>query len=47
MDAARAALRVEGARDVTIVYRRTKKYMPADPEEVELAEKEGADSFLC
>lgn len=42
MDAARAALRAEGVRDVTIVYRRTKKYMPADPEEMELAEKEGA-----
>lgn len=41
MDAARAALRVPGVKEVSIVYRRTKKYMPADAEEMELAVKEG------
>lgn len=37
MDAARAAMRVEGVGQVTIVYRRTKRYMPADEHELELA----------
>lgn len=41
MDAARAAKRVPGVESVSIVYRRTKKYMPAEPEEIELALKEG------
>lgn len=41
MDAARAALRCKGVKSVSIVYRRTKKYMPADLEEMELAVKEG------
>ena len=41
MDSARAAKRVAGVEDVTIVYRRTEKEMPADPEEVKLAEEEG------
>ena len=36
MDAARLALRA-GAESSTLVYRRTKKYMPADAEELELA----------
>ena len=36
MDAARAALRA-GAKSSTLVYRRTKKYMPADAEELEMA----------
>lgn len=40
MDIARTAVRL-GARDVTIVYRRTKKEMPADPVEVEDAINEG------
>ena len=40
MDAARAALRA-GAKSSTLVYRRTKKYMPADAEELELAIAEG------
>ncbi len=40
MDAARAALR-SGAESVTLVYRRTKKYMPADAEELELALADG------
>ncbi|MDD3213310.1 MAG: putative selenate reductase subunit YgfK [Eubacteriales bacterium] len=37
MDAARAAKRVPGVEDVTIVYRRTKRQMPADEEELDLA----------
>ncbi|MGM9974792.1 MAG: FAD-dependent oxidoreductase, partial [Clostridiaceae bacterium] len=41
MDAARAAKRVEGVENVYVVYRRTKKYMPADEEELELALEEG------
>ena len=44
MDAARAALRA-GAKSSTLVYRRTKKYMPADAEELELAVADGV-SFL-
>ncbi|MCE5321850.1 FAD-dependent oxidoreductase [bacterium] len=40
MDIARAAVRL-GSKDVTIVYRRTKREMPADPVEVEDAIKEG------
>ena len=40
MDAARLALRM-GAETSTIVYRRTKKYMPADEEEWKLAQREG------
>jgi NADPH-dependent glutamate synthase beta subunit-like oxidoreductase/2,4-dienoyl-CoA reductase-like NADH-dependent reductase (Old Yellow Enzyme family) len=40
VDAARAAKRL-GARDVTIVYRRSRNEMPAYPEEVAAAEKEG------
>jgi putative selenate reductase len=41
MDAARAAKRVFGVNNVSIVYRRTKKYMPADEEELVLALEEG------
>jgi putative selenate reductase len=41
MDAARAAKRVPGVKNVTIVYRRTRKYMPADREEFLLASEEG------
>jgi len=40
IDAARTAIRC-GAKEVTIVYRRTKAEMPAFPEEIEQAEKEG------
>ncbi len=40
IDAARTALRL-GPKKVTIVYRRTKREMPAIPDEVEQAEKEG------
>lgn len=41
MDAARAAKRVPGVESVTIVYRRIKKYMPADREEIKKALEEG------
>ena len=40
MDAARAAIR-SGAASATLVYRRTKRYMPADAEELELAMADG------
>ncbi len=40
LDAARTALRC-GAAEVTIVYRRTRSEMPADPQEVEDAQREG------
>lgn len=40
IDAARTALRC-GAEEVTMVYRRTRAEMPADPKEVEEAEREG------
>lgn len=46
IDAARTCLRL-GCRDVTVAYRRTRKEMPADEEEVEQAEEEGIRfSFL-
>ena len=46
VDVARSALRI-GAKKVTILYRRTQKEMPAYPEEVEEALKEGVKiSFL-
>ncbi|MCL2851570.1 MAG: putative selenate reductase subunit YgfK [Defluviitaleaceae bacterium] len=41
MDCARAAKRAPGVEEVTIVYRRTKAFMPAEPEE--LAEAEADD----
>ncbi|HPS81711.1 MAG TPA: putative selenate reductase subunit YgfK, partial [Candidatus Limiplasma sp.] len=43
MDAARAAKRIHGVADVTIVYRRTKREMPADEEEYVMAREEGVD----
>lgn len=43
MDAARAAKRAEGVENVYVVYRRTKKYMPADAEELELALEDGVE----
>ena len=42
MDAARAAKRM-GCKNVKIVYRRTKRYMPADEEELELAIEDGVE----
>ena len=41
MDAARAARRIPGVEIVTIVYRRTEKYMPADEEELKEALADG------
>ena len=45
LDAARTALR-SGAGEVTIVYRRARAEMPADPREVEDAEREGIKLML-
>jgi len=44
IDSARAALRL-GAKEVTIVYRRTRAEMPASPEEVEEALAEGVQIY--
>ncbi|MBU3171676.1 putative selenate reductase subunit YgfK [Clostridium estertheticum] len=41
MDAVRVAKRVTGVEKVSIIYRRTKEYMPADKVEIELAISEG------
>lgn len=41
MDAARAAKREKGVKNVRLVYRRTARYMPADEEELELAKEDG------
>jgi putative selenate reductase len=41
MDGARAALRQKGVREVTVIYRRTEKEMPADREELENAARDG------
>ncbi|MFT5874415.1 MAG: putative selenate reductase [Clostridium sp.] len=43
MDAARAAKRAKGVDNVYLVYRRTKKYMPADAEELYLAIEDGVE----
>ncbi len=43
MDAARAAKRAEGVEQVSLVYRRTKREMPADAEELELALEDGVE----
>jgi|SRR5579862_1016192 len=45
LDTARTALR-KGAEQVTVVYRRTRAEMPADPREVEDAEREGIKLML-
>ena len=41
MDAARAAIRQKGVERVSILYRRTQEYMPADKEEFDNAIKDG------
>jgi putative selenate reductase len=41
MDCARAAARNAGVEQVSVVYRRTRQQMPAQPEEIELAEADG------
>ena len=43
MDAARAAKRIPGVETVSLVYRRTKRYMPADQEELEFALEDGVE----
>ena len=43
MDAARAAKRAKGVKRVRLVYRRTARYMPADEEELALAEEDGVE----
>ncbi|MCM1150000.1 MAG: FAD-dependent oxidoreductase, partial [Butyricicoccus sp.] len=43
MDAARAAKRIPGVKNVSLVYRRTRRYMPADQEELELAVADGVE----
>ena len=41
MDCARTALRCPGVEKVSIVYRRTRDFMPAEPEEKEIALQDG------
>ncbi len=41
MDVSRAAKRVKGVKQVSLVYRRTKRYMPADEEELKEAIEDG------
>jgi len=45
IDSARTALRL-GAKEVTIVYRRTQAEMPASPEEIEAAIDEGVKTYF-
>ena len=43
MDVARAAKRLPGVEHVRLIYRRTKRYMPADEEELQLAIEDGVE----
>jgi len=43
MDTARAAMRLPGKPKVRLVYRRTKRYMPADEEELRMALDDGVE----
>ncbi len=43
MDTARAAKRCDGVEHVYLVYRRTKRYMPADEHELVLAVEDGVE----
>ena len=43
MDAARVAKRLPGVKAVSLVYRRTRRYMPADEEELNLALEDGVE----
>lgn len=43
MDTARAAKRTRGVEKVSLVYRRTKRYMPADEEELLMALEDGVE----
>lgn len=43
MDVARAAKRLPGSPNVRLVYRRTRRYMPADEEELQMALEDGVE----
>lgn len=43
MDTARAVKRTKGVEHAYLVYRRTKRYMPADEEELEMAVEDGVE----
>ncbi|MDO4619136.1 MAG: putative selenate reductase subunit YgfK [Lachnospiraceae bacterium] len=43
MDVARAAKRIPGVKNVRLVYRRTRRYMPADEEELQMAVDDGIE----
>ena len=43
MDVARAARRLPGSPNVRLVYRRTRRYMPADEEELQMALEDGVE----
>ena len=43
MDVARAARRLQGSPNVRLVYRRTRRYMPADEEELQMALEDGVE----
>ena len=43
MDVARAAKRIPGVENVRLIYCRTKRYMPADEEELQLAIEDGVE----
>ena len=43
MDVARAAKRLPGVENVRLIYRRTKRYMPAEEEELQLAIEDGVE----
>ena len=43
MDVARAAKKQKGVRNVRLVYRRTRRYMPADEEELQMALDDGVE----
>lgn len=45
MDCARAAKRANGVEEVVIVYRRTKEFMPASPEEIIFAEEDNVKFY--
>ncbi len=43
MDCARVAKRAKGVENVSLVYRRTRQFMPASKEEIQLAREDGVD----
>lgn len=46
MDCARAAAKCDGVEDVSVVYRRSQKEMPADPEEFAAAKSDGITFYF-